>query len=61
MSTYRVTIIVAAIDVRETFTVDAADEWKARTRAMGAYLNGDNVHPEFSGSFVDYEVEEVRP
>lgn len=59
MRTFRVTVIVAAQGVRETFTVTALDEWKARSHAMGEYLMSDRVHPKLSGSFVDYEVEEV--
>lgn len=58
---FNVTLIVRKLHVRETYLVEAADEWKARTRAMGEYLCGRNVHPEFTGSFVEYEVTEALP
>lgn len=59
MTNYRVTVIVQALDVRETFPIEAETEGKARTHAIATYLRGMTRHPDFSGSFVEYEVEEI--
>ena len=58
-TTYIVTMIVRKLNVRETFTIEAPREGLARTRAISQYLRSDRVHPNFSGSLVEYEVQEV--
>ena len=47
---YRVTIICDELNMRETVTVQAADEWKARTEAMVL------CSLPLAGQHVEYEV-----
>lgn len=54
LNTYKVTMIVKELGIRETYQVMAEDEWKARTVAQ--MMNNNTLN----GAFVDYEVEEVK-
>lgn len=58
MNTYRVHITTGTTDLG-TYDVTAADEWKARTRAMGIFLMSDRAADMPSGSSVDYSVTEL--
>ena len=57
MTTYRVTIKVEGREPT-TCVVEAADEWKARTRAMIDTLN-PNAPRQLRGERVEFDVVEV--
>ena len=50
---YHVTIICDELDMTEIVTVEAADEWKARTAAMM------HCTMPLAGQFVEYRIEEA--
>jgi hypothetical protein len=57
MNTYQVPVIKPSTDQKVTGRVEAADEWKARTRAMLTTEVRQSIR--FQGEMAEYEVTQI--